>query len=57
MLGDQFTYQADLVGVIALGMVEEDHTVESPNLKFLDGHRLVPAILLRLLGSGRTQHG
>jgi hypothetical protein len=29
MLGDQFTHQADLVCVIALSMVEEDHTVQA----------------------------
>jgi hypothetical protein len=57
VLGDQFTNQADLIGVISLGMIQEHNSVESPELKFLDGHRLVPVILLPLPESRRTQHG
>jgi hypothetical protein len=30
VLGDQFTYQPDLISVVTLGMVEEDNAVESP---------------------------
>ena len=30
VLGDQFTYQANLIGIVALGMIKEDNAVESP---------------------------
>jgi hypothetical protein len=29
VFGDQLTYQPDLIGVVALGMVEEDNAVEA----------------------------
>jgi len=30
VLGDQLTYQANLIGIVALGMIKEDNAVESP---------------------------
>jgi hypothetical protein len=29
VLGDQFTYQPDLIGIVTLGMVEEDNAIEA----------------------------
>jgi hypothetical protein len=30
VLGDQFAYQPDLIGVVTLGVIKEDNAVESP---------------------------